>query len=123
MAKPVWTAERTGRALVKSLLPVRSRLAHKGDFGKVLLLCGSKGLAGAAMLAARAALRTGSGIVYLGVPEAIYSICAGACASAVVFPRGSFLWMQSGRSKRGFPAWTRSYLAAASGSRRSCGFF
>ena len=71
MAKPVWTAERTGRALVKSLLPVRSRLAHKGDFGKVLLLCGSKGLAGAAMLAARAALRTGSGIVYLGVPEAI----------------------------------------------------
>lgn len=60
MAKPVWTAERTGRALVKSLLPVRSRLAHKGDFGKVLLLCGSKGLAGAAMLAARAALRTGS---------------------------------------------------------------
>ena len=86
MAKPVWTAERTGRALVKSLLPVRSRLAHKGDFGKVLLLCGSKGLAGAAMLAARAALRTGSGIVYLGVPEAIYSICAGACASAVVFP-------------------------------------
>ena len=32
MAKPVWTAERTGRALVKSLLPVRSRLAHKGDF-------------------------------------------------------------------------------------------
>ena len=86
MAKPVWTAERTGRALVKSLLPVRSRLAHKGDFGKVLLLCGSKGLTGAAMLAARAALRTGSGIVYLGVPEAIYSICAGACASAVVFP-------------------------------------
>ena len=83
MAKPVWTAERTWRALVKSLLPVRSRLAHKGDFGKVLLLCGSKGLAGAAMLAARAALRTGSGIVYLGVPEAIYSICAGACASAV----------------------------------------
>ena len=79
------TAERR-HALVKSLLPVRSRLAHKGDFGKVLLLCGSKGLAGAAMLAARAALRTGSGIVYLGVPEAIYSICAGACASAVVFP-------------------------------------
>ena len=51
MAKPVWTAERTGRALVKSLLPVRSRLAHKGDFGKVLLLCGSKGLAGAAVRA------------------------------------------------------------------------
>ena len=86
MARPVWTAERTTRALVKQLLPVRARWAHKGDFGKVLLLCGSKGLAGAAMLAARAALRTGSGLVYLGVPEAIYPVCAGACASAVVFP-------------------------------------
>ena len=86
MARPVWTAERTTRALVRRLLPVRSRWAHKGDFGKVLLLCGSKGLAGAAMLAARAALRTGSGLVYLGVPEAIYPIAAGSCASAVVFP-------------------------------------
>lgn len=86
MARPVWTAERTTRALVRRLLPVRSRWAHKGDFGKALLLCGSKGLAGAAMLAAKATLRTGSGLVYLGVPEAIYPIAAGACASAVVFP-------------------------------------
>ena len=86
MARPVWTAERTTRALVRRLLPVRSRWAHKGDFGKVLLLCGSKGLAGAAMLAAKATLRTGSGLVYLGVPEAIYPVCAGSCASAVVFP-------------------------------------
>ena len=65
MARPVWTAECMTQALVRRLLPVRSRWAHKGDFGKVLLLCGSKGLAGAAMLAARAALRTGSGLVYL----------------------------------------------------------
>ena len=86
MARPVWMAERTGRLLVRRLLPVRARWAHKGDFGKVLLLCGSKGLAGAAMLAARAALRTGSGLVWLGVPEAIYPVCAGASASAIVFP-------------------------------------
>lgn len=86
MARPVWLAERTSHSLVKSLLPVRPRWAHKGDFGKVLLLCGSKGLAGAAMLAAKAALRTGSGLVYLGVPEAIYPVAAGSCASAVVFP-------------------------------------
>lgn len=86
VARPVWTAERTSRSLVRALLPVRPRWAHKGDFGKVLLLCGSKGLAGAAMLAAKAALRTGSGLVYLGVPEAIYPAVAGSCASAVVFP-------------------------------------
>lgn len=86
MAKPVWIARQTEASLVKELLPVRPRKAHKGDFGKVLLLCGSKGLAGAAMLSARAALRAGSGLVYLGVPEAIYSAVCGACQSAVVFP-------------------------------------
>ena len=86
MAKPVWIARQTEASLVKMLLPVRPRKAHKGDFGKVLLLCGARGLAGAAILAANAALRTGSGLVYLGVPEAIYPIAAGASASAVVFP-------------------------------------
>ena len=86
MAKPVWIARQTEASLVKMLLPVRPRKAHKGDFGKVLLLCGSRGLSGAAILAANAALRTGSGLVYLGVPEAIYPIVAGASASAVVFP-------------------------------------
>lgn len=86
MGKPVWLAEETSRSLVKSLLPVRPRQAHKGDFGKLLLLCGSKGLAGAAILAARSAQRAGAGLVYLGVPEAIYQAVAGACASVVVFP-------------------------------------
>lgn len=85
MEKPVWLAEQTSRSLVKSLLPVRPRQAHKGDFGKVLLLCGSRGLAGAAILAARSAQRAGAGLVYLGVPEAIYPAVAGACASVVVF--------------------------------------
>ena len=86
MARPVWMAQRTARTLIKTLLPVRPRQAHKGNFGKVLLLCGSEGLAGAAMLAAKAALRTGSGLVYLGVPRAIYPSVASGCASAIVFP-------------------------------------
>ena len=45
------------------------RFAHKGDFGKVLLLAGSKGKMGAAVLAAKSALRTGSGLVSCLVPE------------------------------------------------------
>ena len=107
MARPVWIAERTPRALVKKLLPVRPRWAHKGDFGKVLLLCGSTGLAGAAMLAAKAALRTGSGLVYLGVPEAIYPAAACSCASAVVFPlpadsEGRFSFEAAGEIEKRF---------------------
>lgn len=71
---------------VLKLLPERNPKAHKGDFGKVLLLCGSKGYTGAAALAAMGALRTGSGLVYLGVPESIYTIEAVKLTEAIVFP-------------------------------------
>lgn len=59
---------------VMFLLPDRAIDAHKGDFGKVLLLCGSKGYTGAAALSAMGALRSGAGLVYLCVPESIYAI-------------------------------------------------
>ena len=47
----------------KALLPVRTRDAHKGTFGHVLLVAGSEGMAGAACLSAQAALRSGAGLV------------------------------------------------------------
>ena len=71
---------------VLSLLPDRPVCAHKGDFGKILLLCGSRGYTGAAALSAMAALRTGAGLVYLGVPESVYSILATKLLEPVVFP-------------------------------------
>lgn len=86
MAKPLWVARQTDRRLIDMLLPVRRRDTHKGDYGKVLLLCGSEGLTGAARLAAKAALRTGSGLVYLGVPEKIYPVVASGAGSEIVFP-------------------------------------
>ena len=86
MARPVWTAQCTGKKLIGELCPIRRRESHKGDYGKVLLLCGSEGLTGAARLAAKAALRTGSGLVYLGVPEKIYPIIAAGAGSEIVFP-------------------------------------
>lgn len=86
MAKVQWMAQYVGPELVKTVLPVRARNTHKGDFGRVLLLCGSTGLTGAAVLAAKAAVRAGSGLVYLGVPQSVYPICAGQCLGPVVFP-------------------------------------
>lgn len=67
-------------------LPRRPRDAHKGDFGKVFILAGSEGYTGAPVLAARAALRTGAGLVYLGVPRDIYPIIAVKCDEAMPFP-------------------------------------
>ena len=71
---------------VAALLPDRSPEAHKGDFGRVLLLCGSRGYTGAAALAAMGALRCGAGLVYLGVPESIYAIEAIKLTEPIVFP-------------------------------------
>lgn len=67
-------------------LPPRDPCAHKGDFGKLLLLCGSRGYTGAAYFAAMGALRVGAGLVYLGVPESIYAIEAVKLNEPVVFP-------------------------------------
>ena len=71
---------------VKSILPDRKVDSHKGNFGKLLLLCGSRGYTGAAWLAAMGALRSGAGLVYLGVPESIYAIEAVKLNEAIVFP-------------------------------------
>ena len=71
---------------VLNLLPRRKAAGHKGDYGKLLLLCGSRGFTGAAYLAAMGALRCGAGLVYLGVPESIYAIEAVKLTEPVVFP-------------------------------------
>lgn len=71
---------------VLSILPDRDPEAHKGSFGKILLLCGSRGYTGAAYLSAMGALRSGAGLVYLGVPESIYAIEAVKLNEPVVFP-------------------------------------
>ncbi len=67
-------------------LPRRKATAHKGDFGKVFVLAGSVGYTGAPVFAANAAVRTGAGLVYLGVPADIYPIVAVKCDEAMPFP-------------------------------------
>lgn len=71
---------------VLALLPERDPYTHKGDYGKVLLLCGSRGFTGAAALAAMGALRSGAGLVYLAVPECIYQIEATKLTEPIVYP-------------------------------------
>ena len=65
-------------------LPRRDRDSHKGTYGHVLLIGGSKGLTGAIAMAARAALRSGAGLVSVLTPEDIYPIVAQACGPEVM---------------------------------------
>ena len=64
----------------------RKRDAHKGNFGKLFILAGSVGYTGAPVLASRAAVRAGAGLVTLAVPGDIYPIVAMKCDEAMVWP-------------------------------------
>lgn len=55
----------------KKLLPKRKAVSHKGDYGRILILCGSLGMAGAAAICANAALRTGVGLCTVAAPLSI----------------------------------------------------
>ena len=74
------------RDYVRAALPKRREDGHKGDFGKLLIVGGAVGYTGAPYLAASAAVRSGCGLVYLGVPERIWAVEAAKCASAMPFP-------------------------------------
>jgi len=69
---------------IGSLLPPRKRFAHKGTFGHALLISGSYGMMGAAILAGEACLRSGTGLVTLHTPGFGYNIIQTALPEAIV---------------------------------------
>lgn len=78
--------ERLTAELIRAMLPRRDPLGHKGTFGKLLCVCGSVGYSGAPILASRAAVRSGAGLVYLGVPEPLWPVAAVKSDEAMPFP-------------------------------------
>ena len=74
-----------GRELQDLLFP-RPLSAHKGDFGHVILVAGSIGKAGAAILAARSAVRSGAGLVTVAVPESIVQTVDGGSLESMTLP-------------------------------------
>ena len=59
---------------VSPLIPQRPRYSHKGNYGHVLIVAGSKGKTGAAIMAAKACLRSGAGLVTLGIPKSLADV-------------------------------------------------
>lgn len=84
--KAVWMAQKTSEKLLAQTFPPRKPDSHKGDYGRVLLICGAQGYTGAPVLAAQAAMRAGSGLIYVAVPEKIYPIVASKLDSPIVLP-------------------------------------
>ncbi|MBI5057733.1 MAG: NAD(P)H-hydrate dehydratase [Nitrospirae bacterium] len=69
-----------------SLLPERPGYSHKGTYGHVLLLAGSKGKTGAALMAAKACLRTGAGLVTIGIPDTLVNAFQSRVTEEMLLP-------------------------------------
>ncbi|MDI6787122.1 MAG: NAD(P)H-hydrate dehydratase [Planctomycetota bacterium] len=74
--------------IVKQLPRIKPRRAdtHKGDYGKVLLIAGSKGMSGAAYLSAQSSIRSGAGLVYLATPSSQQPILSSKLACVITHP-------------------------------------
>lgn len=76
----------TDECVARSLLKVRGRFSHKGTYGHALLVAGSKGMTGAAVLAAKSALRSGCGLLSVRVPDSCREILQITVPEAIVNP-------------------------------------
>ncbi len=76
------------RETIRWLVPRREPDTHKGTYGHVLALAGSRGKTGAAILACRAAMRSGAGLVTLAAPSSLNAIFAGALIEVMTEPLG-----------------------------------
>ena len=71
---------------VGSRLPPRPRDSHKGTYGHLLVVAGSRNYVGAACLAARAAHRSGAGLVTLATPQSVYPLAASHLTETIHLP-------------------------------------
>lgn len=69
-----------------SLLPERPKYSHKGTYGHVLLVAGSRGKTGAALMAAKACLKGGAGLVTIGVPETLINTFQARVTEEMLLP-------------------------------------
>lgn len=74
------------KEMVKNFLPNRFSESGKWDFGRLLCICGSKEMPGAACFSVRAATKCGVGLVEAAVPESIYNIVSSNIPEALIFP-------------------------------------
>jgi NAD(P)H-hydrate epimerase len=71
---------------IRNILPRRKTNSHKGTFGRVGVIAGSKGMTGASYLTTMAALRSGSGLVYTIIPNSLNRILSIKLTEAIIKP-------------------------------------
>ncbi len=72
--------------IVHRVLPPRSPNTHKGDYGRVLIVGGAPGMSGAAIMAGKAALRSGAGLVQVALPQSLNIAIEASTLEVMSFP-------------------------------------
>jgi NAD(P)H-hydrate epimerase len=80
---------------VAGMVPRRNRFDHKGTYGRTLIIAGSYGKVGAAVLASRAALRSGTGLLFTYLPKCGYDILQTAVPEGMVITDAEPEWISS----------------------------
>lgn len=106
---------------VADILPERAVDSHKGTFGKVLIITGSIGMTGAGTLAAKAAFKTGSGLVYLAVPKSLSAIYGMTLPEAITVPQPEIDGFISAESLEGLLSLSKTMDAVVIGPGLSAG--
>lgn len=76
----------TDSEFVKGIIKERKDNSHKSDYGKLLIIAGSKGMSGAAYLSGEAALRSGAGLVTIACPECINNVLESKTTEVMTMP-------------------------------------
>jgi NAD(P)H-hydrate epimerase len=120
--------ERIEESELARALPRRNRIANKGDFGRVLVIAGARGMAGAARLAGEAALRCGAGLVTVATAQENVAAIVGGRPELICFGANSANDLEKALVSctvvavgpgLGTDAWSRALLDAALGSGKS----
>jgi hydroxyethylthiazole kinase-like uncharacterized protein yjeF len=86
VAEVVPKTELLDHEIIRRLVPRREADTHKGTYGHVVVVAGSRGKTGAAILACRAAMRTGAGLVTLAAPRSLNNIFAASLVEVMTEP-------------------------------------
>ena len=80
------TVKTLSEEYIRKIMPVRRTNSHKGDYGKIFVIGGNVGMAGAVVMACKAAFRTGAGLVTACVPKEINDIVQSSLMQAMTYP-------------------------------------
>lgn len=85
--------------MIKPCLPKREKASHKGTYGRLCVVAGSKGLTGAAIMACEASLKCGAGLISLVCPEDLNVIFESSLKEVMTKPKASLNGVLSSSSK------------------------